>query len=235
MRIGFVLLLSFLSFEISAQDFGLSGTSEVAFNLRDGSSNNRSNIRSRIPIGTGVDFNRYMNEAPRRTTIILIKGDTIRGNYMYNMENETLESANGDSLIAWNFVTSFEFQATKEEPAQKFSNMKLVWPESEYGGFIRDIYTSEYVKVKYYLQYVPATWDASTQMGQRNDKVLAKSDSYLKTGDKWKEIPTGKTAFFDFFGNYSEPLRKYARKNKLKHKDPEDIGKMVTWITKNGN
>jgi len=235
MRIICLLLLSFLSFEISAQSFGMSGTSEVAFNLRDGSSNNRSNIRSRIPLGKKVDFERYMNETPRKTTIVLIKGDTIHGDYMYNMENETLESADGDSLIAWNFIGTFSFKATADEPAQKFSNMKLVWPDSEYGGFIRDVYTSEYVKVKYYLEYIPATWDPSTQMGDRNDKVVAKSDFYLKTGNDWKEIPSGKTAFFDFFGAYSEPLRKYARKNRLKHREPEDIGKMVTWITKNGN
>lgn len=235
MRISCILLFSLLSFGLSAQNFGLSGNSEVAFNLRDGSSNNRSNIRSHIPIGTAVKFNRYFDESPRRTTIILIKGDTIRGRYLYNMENETLESVNGDSLIAWNFVSTFELEATKDSPAQKFTNQKLVWPESEYGGFIRDVYTSEYVKVKYYLEYIPRTYDASTQMGDPHDKVVSRSDSYLNTGNEWKVIPTGKTAFFDFFGRYSESLRKYARKNKLKHKNPEDIGKMVDWVTKNGN
>lgn len=235
MRISCILLFSLLSFGLSAQGLGMGGTSEITFNLRDGSSNNRSNIRSRIPIGTRVEFNRYFDENPRQATIVLIKGDTIRGRYLYNMENETLESMDGDSLIAWNFVSTFELGPTKDAPAQKFSNQKLIWPESEYGGFIRDIYTSEYVKVKYYLEYIPRTYDPSTQMGDQFDKVVAKSDNYLNTGNEWKIIPSGKTAFFDFFGRYSESLRKYARKNKLKHRNPEDIGKMVDWVTKNGN
>lgn len=235
MKVSCILLLSLLSFGLSAQSLGIGGSSEIVFNLRDGSSNNRSFIRSRLPIGNTVEFNRYMHETPRRTTIVLIKGDTIRGSYMYNMESETLESADGDSLIAWNFVSTFEFEATKDSPKQKFSNLKLVWPESEYGGFIRDLYGSEYVKVKYYLEYIPASWDPSTQMGEKNDKVVAKSDSYLKSGEDWKEIPSGKTAFFDFFGRYSESLRKYARKNKLKHRNPEDVAKMVAWVTKSGN
>ena len=235
-------MLSFCvpGFDVLAQTanndvLGRAQSSEISFNLRPGASTGKNYVRNMLPKDKIIEYQRYLHEEALPTMILLIKGDTVKGHFRYNLETETLESALGDSLIEWSYVFRFEFMETTEKEAEKYSNLKVVWPESEYGGFVQDVSTSPFVKVKHYLEFIPKSYDPSTQLGDKNDQIVPKTQQYLKVDDKWIEIPETKTAFFDLFGRYSEDLRKYARKNKLKVKNPEDVGKMVSWVTRNRN
>lgn len=205
---------------------------EISMNL---SGTGRTFVRSRVPVDEVTEYQPYLFTQARRANINLLNGATREGMFLYNLETETLQSTETDELIPWNIVKDFTFEASGSMSETKFTNMQLVWPEAEYGGFIQDIQSSPLVKVKHYLEFIPKSYDASTGMGERYNKIEAFSESYLKLEDKWIELPTGKTAFFDLFGVYSEELRKYARKNKLKTNDPEDIGKLISWVAKNKN
>lgn len=232
--------LMICSFEVSAQiSNGVGGgsggsqmSSEVSMNL---SGTGRTFVRSRVPIDEVTDYQPFLYSQARNASITLLNGASREGLFLYNLEIESLQSAETDELIPWNIVKEFTFEASGDMPEIKFTNMQLVWPEAQYGGFMQDIQSSPLVKVKHYLEFIPKSYDASTGMGERYNKIEAFSESYLKLEDKWIELPTGKTAFFDLFGVYSEELRKYARKNKLKTNDPEDVGKLISWVAKNKN
>ena len=238
MRVRNLLAFALCFFSISA--FGqevtgsqISGTGGP--DIRTGG-NRMMSVRSRLPEGkNSIDYQAHLFETGRDTQIIMLKGDTITGWYKYNMETESLDQPGTDNSIPWNVVKSFTFAAQEEMPEVSFSNIKLVWPESEYGGFIQDVKTSAFVKVKHYLQFVPSNYDPSTEIGSMKDQIIHEETRYLKVGKKWLELPDTKGAFYNMFGNMSEPLRKQARKNKWKYKNPEDIGRMVSWVAKTKN
>ena len=237
----FTIMLAILiafCFDANAQNTSIDPLSraisaDVQINIRAGSSNGRNFVRNRLDNTEFVDYQPYLYEDPMYGNIYLINGDTVTGSFFYNLETESLEAAVGDSVIDWSVVHKFEFTDYEKDKKYSYSNLKIIWPESEFGGFVQDVESSSLVKVKPYLEYIPKSWDPATQMGDKKDKVVPKEERYLKVDDKWVIIPDTKTAFFDMFGVYSEPLRKYARKNKLKIKDVEDIGKMVTWVARN--
>jgi len=229
------LILSLVSMGATGQTSGsaISGVGGGDFRLGP---NGRFSVRSRLPDDTGViDYSPHLYVGGRNTTVILLKGDTITGYYLYNMETESLEHANSDKILPWNIVKSFTMAAQEDMAAVSFTNMKLVWPESEYGGFIQDVSSSPFVKVKHYLEFVPSSYDPSTEIGSMNDDIKTFSTNYLKLNNKWVELPETKTAFYNLFGSYSDRLRKHARKNKLKVKNPEHAGEMVSWVAKNKN
>ncbi|WP_420385451.1 hypothetical protein [Roseivirga sp.] len=207
---------------------------EVSINLR-GNGAGKSFIRSHLPVEDVTDYQPFLYEKARKANITLLSGATREGYFLYNLETETLQNVETDEIIPWNIVKQFTFEPVDDMEEVSFSNMQLVWPEAGLGGFIQNVKSSPFVKVKHYLEFIPKSYDLSTGMGDKNNKIEAFSDAYLKLDDKWVELPNGKTAFFDLFGVYSEEMRKYARKNKLKPNRPEDAGELVNWVLKNGN
>lgn len=216
---------------------GTAGTQlsgDVSINLR-GNGAGKSFIRSHLPVDDVTNYQPFLYDEARKANITLLSGNTREGYFLYNLETETLQNVETDEIIPWNIVKEFTFEASGNMEKVQFTNMQLVWPEAQYGGFMQDVQSSPLVKVKHYLEFIPKSYDASTGMGEKYNKIEAFSESYLKLEDKWIELPTGKTAFFDLFGVYSEELRKFARKNKLKTNNPEDVGKLVSWVAKNKN
>ncbi|MFY0593790.1 hypothetical protein [Roseivirga sp.] len=235
-----IMLLCAMSFSALGQVTGSSVTGSAisgtgGSDLRIGT-NGRISVRSRLPEAKAViDYSPYVYEKGRQTTILLLKGDTVSGNFLYNMETEALEDAFSDRIIPWNIVKSFSFAAQGDLDAVNFTNTKLIWPENQYGGFMQDVSSSPFVKVKHYLEFIPSNYDPTTEIGSMNDDIKAFSTRYLKLNNKWVVLPDTKTAFYNLFGSYSDQLRKYARKNKLKVKNPEHVGEMVSWVARNKN
>lgn len=236
------LIVCFSTIGLQAQTSGSGGVTgggaggtqlsgNVAINIREGGAG-KTFIRNRIPKDEYVDYQPYLFTKPRYGQVTLLDGTVKTGAFYYNLDTESLENAETDEYIPWNIVEKFTFPKTKKEDAIHFSNMKLIWPEGEYGGFLQDVQSSPYVKVKHYLEYFPPDWNPSTQMGSKDARIEARSQAYLKVNQEWIEIPDTKNKFFEMFGSLSEDLRKYARKNKLKTRNIEDIGKMITWVAK---
>lgn len=226
-----LLSTSVLGQEITGSQISGTGGPDIRY-----SGNRMMSVRSRLPdIKSSINYKPHLYEETRDAQIILLKGDTLIGRYKYNMETESLEQPGTEKAIPWNVVKSFTFAAQGSMKEVSFSNIKLVWPESEYGGFIQDIKSSSFVKVKHYLEFIPSNYDPSTEIGSLKDKIVQQETRYLKVSDKWLELPDTKGAFYNLFGSMSERLRKQARKSKWKYKDPEDIGKMVSWVAKTKN
>lgn len=182
-----------------------------------------------------IVYSPYLFEEFRETKIVLLSNEIIRGKYKYNMEFELLENADGDSTVRWNYVRSFTFLASDQQEEVTFSNIKLVWPKSEYGGFIQDIQSSEYIKVKHYLVFLPRDYDPSTEIGSHNDRIEKTEARYWKVNFEWRELPDLRGTFYNLFGDMSDGLRKVVKQNGWKYKRVEDIGKMLTWIEQNRN
>lgn len=229
-----VLCLTLLGFDISAQVAGTGGADfgvyRGRYSIRNRDYNKEATFNKKL-----INYSPYFNKAARAAEITMLSGKTLKGYYRYNMETESLEELGSEKVVSWDVVKSFTFEETDEMPPAQFSNMKLVWPENEFAGFIQDISTSPFVKVKHYLEYVPSNYDPTTETGNLKDKIVHTEARYLKVDDKWVDLPDVKNMFYNLFGDRSDALRKQARKSKWKYKNTEDVGKMVSWVVKNQN
>lgn len=222
------LSLSSALFLISSSLFSQGGSTDIVFNMRTGT--NQASVRSTLPQNNEIEYSPYLFDYARPTQIILFSGDTILGDFVYNIEFETLESLDKTASITWSEILSFEFSATEQYEKMSFSNLKLLWPSNEYGGFFQNVKSSPLVKVVNFLDFIPRSYNPSNQLGDLNDRIEKDVRVYLKVDNNWIECPESKTAFYDLFGMRSDDLRKYARKNKLKHTNPEDVGQMINWV-----
>ena len=224
-----MLLISFTVWNVSAQEINTNG---IDFGVYRG----KYRVRSRTPVERhNISYSPYLHREPRPTTIIMLSGDTVSGSYLYNIETETLEHAISDKIIPWNLVKSFSFGAVAGSKAQQFSNLQLVWPDNEHGGFIQNVKSSPFVKVVHYLEFVPKNYDPTNEIGSPVDQILRFETRYLKVNGEWIQLPDTKNSFYNMFGEMSDALRKHARKNKWKYKNLEDVGKMVSWVAKSRN
>lgn len=235
MKIIILILFTITCISVNAQTFDqtlaskMNQTADINFNLnRTGTRG--AGLRNTRQIEDYIDFEPYYKNYFKPTTITLLDGQVVTGNYKYNLQYEILESEDSTKNHTWAEIKSFTFDEFNSEAKQTFTNIKLLWPENEFGGFLQDVSTSPLVKINHYLQFVPSSYNPSTQTGDRNDQVIHEESIYIKVDQIWIESPEGKQAFFDLFGRYSESLRKYARKNKLKHNVAEDVGSMISWV-----
>lgn len=231
MKLKFViaLIICMIATSVDAQEISTNG-------IDIGVYRGKYRVRSRTPVDRqNISYSPYLHKEPKQTEIIMLSGDTVSGQYRYNIETETLEHFISDKIVPWNLVKSFSFDAHDSKNAQYFSNLQLVWPGNEYGGFIQDVKSSPFVKVVHYLEFVPKNYDPTNEIGSHVDRILPFKTRYLKVNDKWVELPDIKSSFYDMFGTMSDALRKQARKNKWRYKNLEDVGKMVSWVVKNRN
>jgi hypothetical protein len=235
MKSKLIIILTLISSTLFAQSFEqtlatkMNQTANINFNLtRNGTRG--AGLRNTLALEDYIEYESFYNKEFRPTTITLLSGELVIGDYKYNLENEILECSDLSKNKSWAEIKTFTFEEFNYQPKETFTNIKLLWPENEFGGFLQDVETSSLVKVNHFLQFVPKSWNPSTQTGERNDQVVHEEQTYIKVDKLWVEVPEGKQDFFELFGKYSESLRKYARKNKLKHDNPEDVGSMISWV-----
>lgn len=193
-------------------------------------------FRSSLPDNMEISFEPYLFSNERPAVIYTIQGDTITGNFKYNIASEALESDSRGERYAWNSVVAFSFQQYNGQEAISFTNQKLFAPKGIEGGFLEDANTSADVKRKYYFVFEPGS-DLSTPYSDTNteDRVVLESEILIRLGDdEVIRMPDSKRGFYDLFPEKGDELKKYAKKNKLKVDDLKDIGKMIAWV-KSGN
>mgnify|MGYP001061661392 CR=1 len=195
----------------------------------------RVRIRSRIPNANAIPYEPYLNMDARMTTLQLLEGDSLQGFFKYNVETESLESAQGDKIYTYRDVRWFRFEKTADLPEESFINIRLVWPVSEYGGFFKNVIGSDYVKVKYYLDYLEADYDPKMDVGNRYDRVEMAKEFYVKINNEWTAIPQRRNPFLDKMSQYTDEkdLKKFIRKNNLDLDEGPDIAKIIDYIAAN--
>ncbi len=196
----------------------------------------RFTIRSRVPMNIMIPYEPHLYMDERMTKIELLDGTMIEGFYKYNVENETLEHASSEQIYSLKEVKRFWFLQSGDKPEEAFVNIRLVWPKSEYGGFFKTVKSSEYVWIKYYLEFKPRDYDPVMDMGNPYDRVEMANEFYINLNDVWTAVPQTKGDFFKLMAPYADeaPLKKFMRKNKIKLTEAEDLGKVINWVAKNG-
>lgn len=187
-------------------------------------------IRTSLPEDITFEFQKHLFDSERPTVIYTLDGDTVSGNFKYNILEEILESERDGKFYPYNTVVAFRFPEYNDKEEISFINLKLFDKEGPYAGFVQNVTTSPDVKIRYYLVFkkgrestLPYTKTSS------DDRVEIYSEVLMNLNGKITPMPERKNDFFDLFPN-SEELKKYAKKNKLKTTEPEDIGTMVTWV-----
>lgn len=233
----FVLIILFsLSVDGQARQVGVAIQDNIT--LRDLNEiyfdNKYYSVKSSLPEEIKFDFQKHLFEDERETLIYTIQGDTLSGRFRYNLQEEKLEAKDG-KFYPFNVVAGFKFLRSDKFEEVTFSNLKLFDREGIYGGFLQDVGSSPLVKIRYYLGYVYGKKSTLPYAEtSSDDRVRIYTEILIKLENKIVVMPDTKKAFFDLFPEKADELKDFAKKNKLKINDPEDIGQMVAWV-KNGN
>lgn len=230
------IILLFISFDGLAWQVGLPVQENITLkDLNEIYYNNKYySVKSSLPEEIKFDFQKHLFEEDRETLIYTIQGDTISGLFRYNIEEEKLEARDG-KFYPFNMVAGFKFLKSEKYEEATFSNLKLFDRDGIYGGFLEDVSSTPLVKVRYYLGYVYGKKSTLPYAEtSSDDRVLIYSETLIKLDDRIVVAPDNKKEFYELFPSKSDRLKSFAKKNKLKIKDPEDIGKMVAWA-KSGN
>lgn len=182
-----------------------------------------------------IPYEPYLFQESRMTNIELWDGTLVDGFYKYNVETESLEQANYDKAYSLNEVKKFTFVADNINSEDSFTNIKLLWPDSEYGGFLKSTKSSEFVQVKFFLEFKPRDYDPRMDVGNPYDRVEMSSEFYIVLNGNWTLIPKEKREFLDDMSKYvdQKTLKKYINKNRFKVDQAEDVGHVINWIAKN--
>lgn len=187
-------------------------------------------VRTSLPEDITFDFQKHLFDDERPTVLYTLDGDTVTGNFKYNILEEILESERDGKFYPYNTVVAFKFPKYNDQEEVSFINLKLFDKEGPFGGFVQNVSTSPDVKIRYYLVFKKGKESTLPYAKTTSDdRVEIKSEILMNLDGKITPMPERKNDFFDLFPN-SEELKKYAKKNKLKTTEPEDIGKMVTWV-----
>lgn len=184
-----------------------------------------------------IPYEPYLFPKERSTRIELIDGKEITGLFKYNVETETLEHASSDKIYELSQVVKFWFEATSDKPEQYFINLKLVWPDSEIAGFFESIPTSNLVWTKHFLEFKPADYNMTMDVGNPYDRVELEKDFFFKLNGAWTVLSKTRLDLYKMMEPYVDlkALKKFLRKEKVKLDSPEDVGSLMNWIAKNQN
>lgn len=210
-------------------EISFSQTGNIDF--RQGS-NGKFFIRSRLSMDITIPYDSHLYADSRLTKIELFDGNIVEGYYKYNVKTESLVSFSDEEKYNLNNIKKFTFLKDINYPEEVFTNVNLIWPESEYGGFFKSVKGSDFLLVKYYLEFKPRDYDLKMDVGNQYDRVEMLEEFYAELNGEWKVIPQRKTEFIALMSNYIDQqyLKKFIRQNKIKTYVAEDVGKVLNWI-----
>ncbi len=196
----------------------------------------RFTIRSRVPMNTLIPYEPYLFLEDRMAKIELLDSTIIEGFYKYNVENESLEHSSSEQIYTLKDVKRFWFSKNLKYPEESFVNIRLVWPTSEYGGFFQTVSNSEFVFVKYFLEFKPRDYNAVMDVGNPYDRVEMSKEFYIQLNGKWTALPQTKSDLYKALSPYVEEskLKKFIRKERIKLDEPNDVGTLINWIANSG-
>ncbi len=105
------------------------------------------------------------------------------------------------------------------EDGTPLSGICQVLDTGYYGGIIKFTYLVKEA------DYIPAL-----DMGSKSDEILLKSHLFLTIDKTIYKIPHKKKDFYNFYINPQVDIRSFMTKNKLNHRKPEDLIKVLHFI-----
>lgn len=193
-----------------------------------------NNVRVRDRTGTiSIPYEPYLYTEFKFMEVELLDGTQKEGMYKYNLETESLEKTGSSEVINASQIKGFRINNV--EGQQYFVNIKVIWPKNEYLGFFEQIDDGFNTVVKHYLQFKPADYNANMDMGNPYDRVEKEIEIYLRVLNKWYLAPDNKKQLIEIMSEFmaQDQVKKYIKKNKIKPNNPQDLAKLVDYVTKN--
>ena len=177
----------------------------------------------------------HLNFEAQMMKIELVDGGTEEGFYKYNLETEELEKSNSEKILKPADIKSFIIQDGTGKTAQTFVNIQIIWPESEYLGFFEVVDEKFSAVIKYYLEFKPADYNPTMDIGNPNDRVEQEIEMYYRIINKWYLLPDSKKKFVEALSEFkaSGDIKKFMKKNKFKMTDPKRVAKVVDFVANN--
>lgn len=164
--------------------------------------------------------------------------------------SDTIYRASKVDKIEQNFFIRFNIYRDEMEFE---NNGKLLFLKKEQGRIVTFLYTNEKYELNNYdgkLTYFQVHNDDKVQLLSRKfiDFIEAKQAQnsyqqsrsadfrrkddvfYLKSGNNITELPSKKSKFFDAFGNKSNEIKSYVKKNKLDIREIDGLKKIVNYL-----
>ena len=174
----------------------------------------------------------YLMETWNTGTIYLKTNQTIKGYKLnYDLENDVveIETKDGIKLLPGNRVKQFTLKTPSQPDSLRFLNGDAFKFENIYNiGFYEVLTSGPKMQVfkKTDVEVIRANFNAITNTGSKTDKITKKDKVYLAANNK---VFLLKGNDFDIFGSKADAVEKFAKTNKLKMKNPQDVAKMVNY------
>jgi hypothetical protein len=98
-------------------------------------------------------------------------------------------------------------------------------------GICRVIEKSTYgAIIKYSYDIKDATYVPALDMGTKDDEILIKKHIFLTKNEMIYKLPGNRKDFYSFFMNPNTDIKSFMKQNKLNHKDPEDLSRILKYI-----
>ena len=155
---------------------------------------------------------------------IEIKGQLLR----YDLKHKTLEIklAEGVKVCPLDLLASFNWFDKNLNDSTYFVNISHVPDQTEFydRGVLQILYENKATLYKqYHLEFQESTYVPALDMGRRSNKIIKKSTLILQNSGKMYPLAYKLKKNKTVFGEAFEEVEKYAKDNKLKVKNEDDL------------
>lgn len=176
-----------------------------------------------------TEGNVYLNDNWLPGNLVIIGSKKIKNqHFRYDIKHKNLEvrTANEIKVCPLSLLESFSWFDRELNDSSYFVNINHIPNQAEFykNGILQVLYEEKASLYRmYYLEVQGSTYVPAFDMGRRTNKILKKSSPLLLTSGKFytlsNTMKNNKTAFGSEYAEISE----FAKKNKLKVKNEDDL------------
>ncbi len=190
-----------------------------------------SEIKFSEPITVG---NTYLNDQWILANIELYSGQVIEQfPVKYDLANNQIEIKASPELKYLNGIRVKRFTLMEESGIKRvFINLLEYKPENRsYTGFVEVIYDNNWVLLeRIYTELIEGTYNAVLDIGERNNKIVKKSNYFISNGKQLFPVERNKKKFSSQFSN-PKMLLKFIKNNNIQLKSAADLSRLVDFLS----
>lgn len=176
-----------------------------------------------IPLEPGqVRGNAYLHPGWRRTTFMLYEAEKMiegyAARYAIDQDQFEIRTSGGVKVLDGAKVKSFVWMDSATHAPHYFINARdLKLEDGAYlSGFVQVLVEGEFTLLSNTRVLVKdPTYNEKLDMGQRDTRILKKTEYYYLHEDVIRTIPSSKKKFFPIFGQHADDIGKFVKVNRL--------------------
>lgn len=178
--------------------------------------------------------NYYIEENWKKGNIILKSGTEIKNQLIrYDLEYDLLEVKLSENLKVVPLRKLNYYRIIDQQNSNNYRNCDVYSFQdgTSLSGIcqvIEDGYYGAIIKYSYSIK--EATYVPALDMGKEDDEIIIKKYPFLTKNKIIYKIPNGKKDFCAFFINPEVDIKSYMSKNRLNHKNQEDLARILAYI-----